>query len=90
VAVHVGHLELVLEVGDRAEAAQYHAHVLGLRVVDEEPLEAVHLHAIRVEIEIHDGLADHLHPLFDREQGLLLLVVENGHRNLVERHEAAP
>ena len=41
--VHQGHLHLVLEVRDGAQAAHDHARLLDARVVDEQAAEGVHL-----------------------------------------------
>ena len=63
--VHERHLELVLEVGDRAEAAHddRRAPTL-LRVVDEQAGEGVDAAPAVPPV----GLADDLHPLLDREE----------------------
>ncbi len=49
-AVHQRHLELVLEVRHRAQAAHQHAGVLALRVVHQQAAEGAHVHvAVRLE-----------------------------------------
>jgi len=89
VAVHVGHLQLVLEVGHGAQAAQDDGGVLALAVVDQQAVERVDLDARGVEAARLDGRARDLDALFHGEQGLLLLVVEHGDRDAVERHQPA-
>jgi len=90
VAVHVRHLQLVLEVRDRAQAAQDDSGVLALAVVDEEPVEGVDLHAAGVFAHLFDRLADHLDALVDREERVLARVVQHRDDDLLERDEAAP
>jgi hypothetical protein len=43
--IHFGHLKLVLEVGHRAQSAQDEARAHGVRIVDQQSVEALDLHA---------------------------------------------
>ena len=63
-AVHLGHLQLVLEVADRAQALHDHRDLVGAAVVDQQALEAVDGDVGQVG----DGLAQQLHALVDGEQ----------------------
>ncbi|KPK66899.1 MAG: hypothetical protein AMS21_00455 [Gemmatimonas sp. SG8_38_2] len=87
-AVHVGHLELVLEVGHGAKAPEDHMGIASRCVVDQKAVEAVDLDAAWVSAHVHDGFVDHLHSLGDREKRPLRLVVQDRYDDLLERHQA--
>jgi len=65
-AVHHGHGELVLVVGDGANAAQDGLGVLGVTEVDEQAVEGGDGDVL--EAGGGDGFGDHLHALFDGEE----------------------
>ena len=88
VTVHVGHLKLVLEVRDGAQATQDDARAATLGVAHQETIEAVDFDAVGVDAHLFRGLADHLHSLGHAEQWLLLVVVQHGDDDLLERHQA--
>jgi hypothetical protein len=85
VAVHERHLEFVLEIGDRPEAAHdrpganllHELHQQARKALDPENAVATH------------QLADHLHPLLHREERILVLVVQHGDDDFVEHRAAA-
>ena len=83
--VHVGQLELVVEVGDRPQAAQHGVDAALAGVLDQQPVEAVHLDA---RVVLH-RLEDEALALGHREERRLLRVV--GHRDdqPVEQVQAA-
>src|SRR5215471_14775929 len=62
-AIHVGHLEFVLEVRDGSQAAEDDADALAACVLNEQALEVVHLDA-----RIRAGLPNQLFALLDRKQ----------------------
>jgi hypothetical protein len=85
VAVHVRHLQLVLEVGHGAQAPQDDARVLALAVVHQQAIE-------RVDLDVglaRELLADHLHPLVHREERVLAGVPEDRDHQAIEDHETA-
>ena len=73
--VHLGHLELRVEVRHRPQALHDDPDAAASRVVDEEPAKRIHL-GVR---ESHNGLFEHGRPLLGREQGRLPRVLK--HRN---------
>jgi len=83
VAVHVGHLQLVLEVCDRAQAAQHHLDVLAAAVVHQETIERVDLDA---RLGAH-GFADHVDAFLHAEQRLLLGVGEHRDDQAIDHHQ---
>ena len=68
-AVELVHLELVLEVGDDAEALDEHGRLPAAGELDDELLEDVDLDVL----DRRDGLAEQLDALLDREQRRLVL-----------------
>src|SRR5690606_15753774 len=85
--VQVRHLQLVLEVGDRAQALDYDPGADLPGVVGEEAVERVDDHVLHVG---HD-LPDDLHALLGREQRAgLERVVEDGHGQAVVDPGRAP
>jgi hypothetical protein len=83
--VHHRHLQLVLEVRQRAEAPQDEGRLPPARVVHEEAVEAVH-GDVRPR---RDGLAQERQTLLDREHRLLVLVPEDRDDELVHELAAA-
>jgi hypothetical protein len=63
-AVHLGHLQLVLEVADGAQALDDHRDAVVAAVVHQQPLEAVDGDVGHVA----QGVAEQLHALLDGEQ----------------------
>src|SRR5262249_11845549 len=84
-AVHQRHLELVLEIGHRAEAAHDAVGLLALDQVDDEPVERGDAQAVHSR----RALVDQLEPLLDAEQRLLRGVRADGDDQLVEDAQAA-
>src|SRR5713226_7163547 len=82
--VHVRHLKLVFEIGDRPKPTQDHAHALPPGVVDQESLEPVHLHP-----RIGTGFSNELLALFNREQRRLGLILGDRHHQPVEHLKAS-
>src|SRR5687768_11014199 len=78
-AVHLGHLQLVLEVADGAQALHDHRDVVRLAVVDEQALEAVDPDVG----QFGDGVAQQLHALVDREEPGLARVDQHRHDQFV-------
>ena len=78
-AVHLGHLELVLEVADRAQALDDHRDVVRPAVVDEQALEAVDDDVGQVG----DRLAEQVHALVDGEEAGLAGVDQHRDDQLV-------
>ena len=78
-AVHLGHLQLVLEVADRAQALHDHRDVVRAAVVDQQALEAVDGDVGQVG----DGVAQQLHALVDGEEPGLAGVHQHGDDELV-------
>ena len=80
VAVHLGHLKLVFEVGDRPQATD-ERHGLGLfGQVHDQAIEG-HDRDIR---PIDQVFLDHLHTLLRREEWLLGRIARHGDDHLVE------
>lgn len=76
--VHLGHLELVVEVADGPQALHDRRDVALLAEVDQEAVEGLHLDVA----EVRGDLADQVDPLVDREQTLLGLV--DHHRDVYD------
>ncbi|EGJ74489.1 hypothetical protein STTU_1700 [Streptomyces sp. Tu6071] len=72
--VHLGHLQLVVEVADGAQALDDGGDVALLAEVDEEPVESLDLDVA----ELGGHLADQFHALVDREEPALGLVDHHG------------
>src|SRR5690606_980697 len=71
-SVHGGQLELVFEVGHRAQAPQYDARVDLVKVVDQQPGEATNAHVADVGQRLPgqlDALAESEHRLLARVGG---------------------
>src|SRR5262245_272997 len=83
-AVHEGHLELVLEVRHRPDPAYDAVGALARDQIDGQAIERDDPKVVR---EIAGGLVDHLQPFLHREQWLLAGVGHNGHDQLVEDAE---
>jgi len=88
-AVHVGHLKLVLEVRNGAQATEDDTRPAAARIVDQKPIEAVDLDAAGFEAHLLGRLVDHVHPLGHGEQRFLRLVVQDCHDDLLEGDETA-
>ena len=84
-AVHLRHLQLVVEVR-RAQALADHLGALSGAEVDQQPVEQHHLHVRPVGRH----LPQHLHPLLRAEQGVLGHVVADRHHDLVDEAGGAP
>jgi len=89
VAVHVGHLQLVLEVRDGPQTAQHDPRLLATAVIDQEAFEGVHLDALRIGADLLQRLADHGDALVHAEERMLALVVEYGDDDGVEGDQVA-
>ena len=70
--VHGRHLELVLEVRDRPQPPDNDVGVQLFGEVHQQGRERLH-HDLAGDVR--NGLAQHLHPLFGREQGSLVVVL---------------
>ncbi|KAF5288608.1 hypothetical protein FQR65_LT20932 [Abscondita terminalis] len=79
-AVHARELELVVEVGDRAQATHHGLAAARDHEVAQQAAKAFHLD---VGIDGY-GLAHHLHALFEVEQGLLVVARRHGHDHMAE------
>lgn len=88
-AVHERHLQLVLVIGDGADAAHDGVSLLLDGVLHQEPLEAIDRQAARARLDAAERVAQNRLPLFDREQRLLLRVDDDGDDDLVEEVAAA-
>ncbi|MDT4835190.1 hypothetical protein FQZ97_688460 [compost metagenome] len=80
-AVHAGHLEFVLEVGHRAQAAHDDAAALVAHEVLEQAAEALHFHVGVVA----QHLSRDFHALFDGEKGLLVAANGDPNHDFVEK-----
>src|SRR5882724_8727583 len=85
-AVHQRHLELVLEVGDGAEAAHDAVRALALHQVDQQPVERGDAHPAHPDAG--GAFVDQLEALLDREERLLRGVRDHRHDQLVEDAQA--
>ena len=82
------HLQFVVEIGHRAQAADDDAGADALGVVDRQAAELVNPSP---RLEVADGLADHLDPLVGREQrGILVRIVSYCDDHFLEDRDAAP
>jgi len=52
VTIHVGHLELILEVRDGSEASQDDAGIAPVRIIHQQPVEVIDLDAARIGAHI--------------------------------------
>src|SRR4026209_1001390 len=86
-AVHEGHLELVLEVGHRAQAAHHAVGALALDQIDQEPVERRDAHPAHPDAR--RALVDQLQALLRAEQGLLGGIGHHRDDQLVEDAQAA-
>ena len=84
-AVHEGHLELVLVVGDGADAAQDGGAAEGAGEVDHEPVKS----GDGDVVEGGGGFAEHLGALFDGEEGIFDRVDEDGDGEVLKEERAA-
>ena len=84
-AVHERHLQLVLIIRDRPDAAQQNRGRARGRIIHQQPVEGIHLH---VGIDA-DHFAQHFHALLDGEERLLALVPQNRNDQPVEQPRAA-
>src|SRR6266403_721263 len=77
--VHAGHLELIFEVADRAQAAQDHAGPHRLGEMHQQGIEGAHLHLAVTGGQIEGGnlRRDHGHALMHVEEGPLADIGRN-------------
>jgi hypothetical protein len=85
-AVHAGELKFVLEIRDRAQAAQHHARILRAHELGQQPGEAHHAHVL----DVGEHLARHLDALLQREEGALGAAVGDAEHERVEQAARAP
>ena len=85
VAVHAGQLELVFEIGHRAQAAQQHAGTDFLDEVRQQRIEAAHFH-VRV---MGHGLAGQLHAQLERQGRALAGAVGDADDQALEQRRGA-
>ena len=79
--VHLRHLQLVVEVGDRPQALHDRLRAVVRGEVDDEALERLDAHVV----EVADGLGQHLLALLEVEARLgLLRVAGDRHDDVVE------
>src|SRR5499426_3639571 len=83
--VHQRHLELVLEIGDGADAPHDAVGALARDQVDQQSVEG---HDAKVA-EVRGGVVDHLEPLLHREERLLRRIGDDRDDELVEDLQAA-
>jgi hypothetical protein len=81
--VHLGHLELVLEVGRHPEALDDHVGADLLGEIDDEHRLGVQDHGDAGEVP--DRRLDHLAAHLELEQRLLARVAHRGHQDVVEQ-----
>ncbi len=83
--VEQGHLEFDFIIGDGADAAQNHAGLAMVGIVDQQPCEGIHFHVG----ERGGRLLQHFDSFGDRKQRLFLGVFENGYDELTDQARAA-
>ena len=84
--VHQRHLELVLEVAHRAEAAHHHRRPDSLGELGQQPFERLERHP---RLVAHRG-PQHVEPLVHRKERLLRRVDRHGDDHPVRQREAPP
>ena len=74
------HLLLRIKISDAAQAAHYHLKIILIHKIRQQSLTCVHLD-IR---KMRGNLADHIHTLFKREQGLFFEIHHNADGKLIK------
>src|SRR5438105_9400024 len=84
IAIHQRHLEFVLEIRYRPQAAHDHRRADVLRELREQSFERLHVHTL-----VGNGGANQRNPLFERKQRLLRDIDCDGHDELIHELERA-
>jgi len=84
-AVHLGDLELVLEIRDGPQPSDDHIGLPGGYIIYQKSGKGVN----RDPFLVPDDLTDHVNPLIKAEQGIFLGVAGNRHDDLVKDFQTA-
>src|SRR6185369_5135780 len=83
--VHLRHLQLIVEVADRAQAFDDRLDAVGPAEVDQQPMRRLDDDVGGASRMISNGLPDEVHPFVHGEQRVLVLVDPDGHHDLVKQ-----